>query len=140
MKLKNLAFQTLKCICEFSNVRSTIFESKDSKCEFVHNFARNMILLLDQNQATGNIFQITLLSNVRLLRELLRTIMKFQSNFGVRTLIATQVQGLMDQYLHHLYEFTVACLKTKLNNKRQIMSEVMAHLNQVWHRLSFETI
>ena len=66
--------------------------------------------------------------------------MKFQSNFGVRTLLATQVQGLMEQYLHHLYEFTVICLKTKLNNKRQIMSEVMAHLNQVWHRLSFETI
>jgi hypothetical protein len=42
-KLKTLAFLGLKCLCEYANVRSTLFENKDTKGAFIGNFVQNLI-------------------------------------------------------------------------------------------------
>ena len=79
-------------------------------------------------------------SNIRLLRELLRIIHKFQTNFGIRAVVNCPVEGLLENYLQSVFEFTISCLRCNLDNKRQVMNEVMAHLNVVWQRFSFEII
>jgi len=78
--------------------------------------------------------------NISLFRETLRLLHKFQNNFGSRALINTKVEGLVDAYVKILFQYSVECLQCTLPNKQQILTEFMAFLNQVWYRLSLESV
>ena len=81
LKLKNIAFLGLKCLSEYSNVRMTFFESKDYKQKYLINFAENMVTMINSEEPNSQI-SIIMLSNIRIFREVLRVITKFQENFG----------------------------------------------------------
>jgi hypothetical protein len=73
-----------------ANVRITIFESKNTKANFVENFARNIMELVSHKQD---------FSNIKIFREILKMIQKFQNNFGVRGIISCEKEGLLEAYL-----------------------------------------
>ena len=76
---------------------------------------------------------------VRLLRELLRVLNKFQSNFGIIAIINCEVTGLLDQYISTLFGFTMGCLESaSLPTKQQILAEVMSNLHYVWQQFHWD--
>ena len=62
---------------------------------------------------------------------------KFQNNFGVRGIINCEKEGLLEVYLQNLYQYTIGCFQT---GKKRVITELMAFINQIWQRLTFETM
>lgn len=99
-----MTFLALRCLSEYANVRVTIFETKEQKVHFVHNFARNMIDFTSFSQP-GRLECV--LSNNRIFREVLRLVHKFQNNFGIRAIAGCEQVDLVPNYFTSLYRLTV---------------------------------
>jgi hypothetical protein len=65
---------------------------------------------------------------------------KFQQNFGVRSLVGCEMEGLVEKYFESLFTFTISAYRTTLSNKPSTITELMAHTNSIWSRFVFETI
>jgi hypothetical protein len=100
-----------------------------------------MVQFMQKDAANGQSPQlVAIFSNVSIFRETLRMISKFHENFGIRSLINCEVPGLTSVYLQNLYKYTVEAFKCSLPNKKQIISELMAQINNTWYRISLEVV
>ena len=68
-------------------------------------------------------------SNIKIFREILKMIQKFQNNFGVRGIISCEKEGLLEAYLQNFYQYTIFGFQS---GKMNVITELMAYLNQVW--------
>ena len=79
----------------------------------------NMVQM--NGQANGpNPHLLVILSNNRILREVFRLVYKFQSNFGLRSIMQTgEEEGkvLVDKYVKSIFDFSVSSLSVDLPNK-----------------------
>lgn len=95
-RTKKMIITSLRCLIEFANVRLTIFQNKQTKGVFVANFVKNVIDSF-ASQA-GHAKRDLIFRSVKIFREVLKLIHKFQFNFGVRSVVNTEMEGLVDEY------------------------------------------
>jgi len=119
-------------------VRQTIFPCKNTKGAFVTNFVQNLVQTFGNPQAAQVKYNCILGSN-KIFREVLKLITKFQFNFGLRSVVSTEVENLADTYIQGMYNFSMYAYRSTLQNKQSIMTELMAQTNVIWQKFSWET-
>lgn len=139
-RVKKMVVLSLRCLIEFANVRLTIFQNKQTKGVFVVNFVTNLVDSfgnMSQNQGTK---LSLILHHPKIFRELLKMIHKFQFNFGVRSVVSSDLEGLSDQYFQGLFNLTVEAFRFNGPTKKVVILELMTYMNNIWQRFNFETI
>lgn len=98
-KAKSLVLQSLKCLAEYANLRPSFFLEKASKSQYIVNFVNLLVKFTSKDHRAQNPHMISLLSNVSIFRETLKVISRFHDNFGIRAILACEVDGLLRAYL-----------------------------------------
>ena len=73
---------------------------------------------MQKDSGSQSPFLVAIFSNVSIFRETLRMISKFHENFGIRSLINSEVSGLTSVYLTNLHKYTLAAFQSSLPNKK----------------------
>jgi hypothetical protein len=132
-RIRNLAFLALRCLCEYANLRLSIFDDKATKNAYVANFVQNLIETIGNLGSQDALSKLNcIMANNRLFREMMKLIHKFQFNFGVRGVSQTDIEGLTEKYFETLYTLTISGLRSSLPNKKQTITELMSYMNHIW--------
>ena len=138
--LQDIVFNCFKCLGEYANLRQTFFTDKDSKNNYSRNFLSNLTQMLDSRSSSEGLSSHQLiLSKPNLFREFLRIINKFQMNFGLRSLVNAEQQQVVGVYIQSLFNYCLFAFNADVKCKSKVMDEMMAWINLVWTRFSFES-
>ena len=129
-----------RCLSEYANVRATYFTDKNTKNQFIIGFVQQLVTMFSNEIGQNNPLLICIFSNISILREVLKIIFKFHDNFGVRGLVNCEIEEVLDQYLLCIYQFTIEAFSCNLPNKKQVIQELMAYINQTWYRIILEVV
>lgn len=72
------------------------------------------------------------LNHPKIFREILKLIHKFQFNFGVRSIVNSEIEGLVDEYFQGLYNLTMISYQYQGPTKATVIQELMAFMNNIW--------